>query len=63
MAENEEFAGPPKGQALVALHRCVQGCPAQPFVPSFPGQAQFPGQISAALAPPPPIGENIENHK
>ena len=62
MAENDgfgEFAGPPKGQALVALHKCVQGCPAQPaqpFAPSFPGQAQFPGQISAALAPPPPIG-------
>ena len=58
MADDGGFAPPPTGQKLVALHKCVQGCPAQQqFQPSFPGQAQFPGQTAIALGPPPPIGK------
>ena len=56
MADDGGFAPAPKN--LVALHKCVQGCPAQQqFQPSFPGQAQFPGQTAIALGPPPPIGK------
>ena len=60
MADDGGFAPPPTGQKLVALHKCVQGCPAQQqFQPSFPGQAQFPGQTAIALGPPPPIGKFV----
>ena len=60
MADDGGFAPPPTGQKLVALHKCVQGCPAQQqFQPSFPGQAQFPGQTAIALSPPPPIGKVV----
>ena len=60
MEDDTGFTGPPKGNALVALHRCVQGCASQPFQPAFPGQSQFPGQVvQVALQAIPPIGEKI----
>ena len=65
MEDDTGFTGPPKGNALVALHRCVQGCASQPFQPAFPGQSQFPGQVvQAALQAIPPIGkkENMIKH-
>ena len=58
MEDDTGFTGPPKGNALVALHRCVQGCASQPFQPAFPGQSQFPGQVvQVALQAIPPIGK------
>ena len=65
MEDDTGFTGPPKGNALVALHRCVQGCASQPFQPAFPGQSQFPGQVvQVALQAIPPIGkkENTIKH-
>ena len=65
MEDDTGFTGPPKGNALVALHRCVQGCASQPFQPAFPGQSQFPGQVvQVALQAIPPIGkkENMIKH-